>query len=250
MIFDPKIGALYGNDGVFIKNVQCPKALTVKDLMDLPEGSPDKYCDSCMTNILCINNVTEEELRHQLNDDPDLCIFASASAKNIVVLHYPLPEAPPGITTIKTARSIEAMQDGFSKGFRPLVKIVRSVTTDIGSKLKVLQHQETGELWVSYDYRHHEPRDIYMRSDGMVVNRWMLVADWVKARPDYPFPLAAYLIPKGLQAGERLFLDDLIEDIGIPDSGQGDSYRLASAFAVWDGIDFNIEVPRIFPPLG
>lgn len=250
MIFDPIGGALYRDDGIFIKHVRCPMALMAEDLAKLSADTQNKFCGHCKSNVACIDNLTEASLLQQLIENPGLCVFATVQARNIVVLHRPPPTALTDVTVVRTARFIEAMLQGFEDGFRPLVKSVPHLDTDIGSKLKVFQHSETGALSVSYDYREPPPMDVYRGEDGKDVNRWIVISDWIKYRPDYPFPLAAYLVPRSLRTGQRVFLDDLIEDIPIFDSGQGDSFRMVSAFAEWDGKDFQIEVPRTIRPLG
>lgn len=44
MIYDHKNGALYSDDGEFLKSVHCPLALQAKDLVALADGSPDRHC--------------------------------------------------------------------------------------------------------------------------------------------------------------------------------------------------------------
>lgn len=73
------------------------------------------------------------------------------------------------------------------------------------------------------------------------------MADWFYHRPDRPFPLAAYLVPPGLLPGQRILLEDLIEDIGMSYWNQGDSDRLLSCVATWNGDEFELEVPPDLP---
>lgn len=54
-------------------------------------------------------------------------------------------------------------------------------------------------------------------------------------------PIAAYLLPRDLQPGERVFLTDLIEDLLGWWSNQEHKIRIDSAYAVWNGTDFLIE---------
>ncbi len=60
----------------------------------------------------------------------------------------------------------------------------------------------------------------------------------------YPYnfksPFAAYLVPSSIKKGERVILEDLIEDY-VGKSWQGNSYRLLSAEAVWNGKKFEID---------
>lgn len=105
---------------------------------------------------------------------------------------------------------------------------------DIGPKYKVFQNTLTGEVWCTGDYRMQEPED------GKPGD-WELVADWFHHRPDLPFPLGAYLVPRGLKRGQRVYLEDLIEDVPVAYWNQGDSNRLTACAAVWNGDDFALE---------
>jgi hypothetical protein len=246
MIFDPRIGALYGDDGEFIKSVHCPMSSRVKALQNLSDDSPDKYCHACMTRIVCIDDFSENDLRAKVLDNPKLCVFSTAFAKNITVLGPIFRGAGPlrGLKTIGTARSIEAMKDGYARGFRPLIKMTTS-TGDIGPIVKVLQNKRTGEIWASWDRLTHEPIDLVKDESGNTVNQWELIADWFNSRPDQPFPLAAYMLPNDLQIGESYFIEDVIEDISFKYYDEGDSSRLSSCVATWKGGDFEIISPAI-----
>ena len=57
-------------------------------------------------------------------------------------------------------------------------------------------------------------------------------------------PFAAYLIPKDIVIGERVFVKDLIEDFVGKSWNQGDTYRLESCEAIWNGIDLEIQYER------
>ena len=57
----------------------------------------------------------------------------------------------------------------------------------------------------------------------------------------FPSPFAAYLIPRDIKIGEKVFLEDLIEDYIGASWNQGDTYRLESCEAVWNGKDFDIQ---------
>lgn len=57
---------------------------------------------------------------------------------------------------------------------------------------------------------------------------------------EYEIPFAAYLIPKDLEIGEHVFLDDIIEDYIGSEWNQGDKYRLDFGDAIWTGEKFEI----------
>ncbi len=56
----------------------------------------------------------------------------------------------------------------------------------------------------------------------------------------FPSPFAAYLIPSDLKVGERVILDDLIEDIVGASHSEG-TYRIDSAEAIWNGEKFEVD---------
>ena len=62
-------------------------------------------------------------------------------------------------------------------------------------------------------------------------------------------PYAAYLIPDDLEQGEKVFIEDIIEDI-FAGSHNGSAYRLNNAEAVWDGEKFNINKGNPFLNIG
>ncbi len=61
----------------------------------------------------------------------------------------------------------------------------------------------------------------------------------------YPYhfksPFAAYLIPGDIEVGERVFVEDLIEDYVGCVMPKGDTYRLESCEAIWNGEDLEIQ---------
>ena len=235
MIFDPEIGALYASDGSFIKTVHCPMALRVEDLSSLPDGSPDRHCHACSKTIRCFDEMDDADAQKVVAEDSDICIFATAAAKHIVFLK-PIGEQADeatGLPVVKTARNLATMVDGQVRGYRLAFRRCGQHGT-IGSKYIVYQHNSTGELWWSVDYRSEIP-------DRGAAHEWTLVADWFFHRADLPFPLAAYLVPQGLKRGQRVLLEDLIEQVGVEYWNQGDSHRLLSSVAVWNGDDFELE---------
>jgi hypothetical protein len=137
---------------------------------------------------------------------------------------------PNGLRVIKTARTEKAINQAAKEGFRPLVKPVKP-SKKIHSKFCVWQNQTTGEIEVLGDYRINA-------LDG----DWKQVIDWTDYYPyNFAMPFAAYLIPADITAGERVYIKDLIEDFIGMSWNQGDTFRLESCEAVWDGSDLKID---------
>lgn len=134
------------------------------------------------------------------------------------------------LRTIKTARDEESINEAARAGFFPLVKPVIP-SPEIRNKYAVIQNRTTGEIEVSGDFRYMPDTD-----DSEVVIGF---TDYYPY--SFPSPFAAYLIPADLAVGERVYLEDIIEDVVGGSWNQGDTYRLESCVAVWDGKDFTLE---------
>lgn len=131
------------------------------------------------------------------------------------------------LRVIRTARTEDEINAGARAGFFPLLKKVEP-SPKIRSKYAVFQDPETGEVSVASDLR---------RTRGRIP----AIGFTFYYPHHFPSPFAAYLIPADLQVGEKVILEDVIEDLVGQRWGQGDVYRLASSEAEWDGEDFIIQ---------
>jgi len=131
---------------------------------------------------------------------------------------------------IKTARDEESINNAARNGFFPLLRRVEK-SDEIRSKYAILQNMKSGEIEVIGDFR-----------GGCGDNDYEMIIDFTFYYPhNFPSPFAAYLIPRDIKVGERVFLEDLIEDYIGASWNQGDRYRLESCEAVWNGKDFDIQ---------
>lgn len=134
-----------------------------------------------------------------------------------------------GLRVIQTGRDQKSINEAARSGFRPLIKKLEP-SNQIRSKFAVIQNKETGEIDVIGDYRaltFHDSNDV--------------VIPFTPYYPyNFPSPYAAYLLPPDLKVGEVVMLEDLIEDFVGARWNQGDTYRLDSCKAVWNGDDFEI----------
>lgn len=134
-----------------------------------------------------------------------------------------------GLRIIYTARSKWAINRAIRNGFIPIIKKVEP-SNKINSKFAIVRNTETGKIDVIRDFR---------QSDKL---GFETVLDWTSYYPHYfSSPFAAYLIPSDIQIGERVYIKDLIEDIVGGSWNQGDTYRLSSSEAIWDGNELIIE---------
>lgn len=133
---------------------------------------------------------------------------------------------------IETSRNLDEINEFAKKGFFPLIKEVKENFV-IHRKYAVFQNKSTGEIMKLGDYR-----SVY-RLD---LSDFTLVIPWTRYYPyKHELPFAAYIIPKDIKVGERVYLKDLIEDLIESRWNQGDVYRLQSCIAVWNGEDFEFE---------
>jgi hypothetical protein len=141
------------------------------------------------------------------------------------------------LRTIKTARDVESINEAVLKGFKPLIKKIKP-SKKIRSKYAVIQNKKTGEIALLGDYRSFGFFSEHKNEFEMVIN-------WTFYYP-YAFenPFAAYLIPHDIEIGERVFIEDLIEDYVGGQWNQGDTFRLESCEAIWTGKDFKIQNNR------
>lgn len=135
---------------------------------------------------------------------------------------------PDNLRAIKTARTAEAINAAIKEGFRPLVRPVEP-SQEIHDWVAVYQHRVTGEIEVSGDCRWGPGED------------YELVLPFRSYYPyNFPEPFAAYLLPSDLAEGERVWLEDIIEDIVAVFGNQGWNPRLESCEAIWTKGNFKI----------
>ena len=131
---------------------------------------------------------------------------------------------------IKTARTLDEINLSVEYGYKVLMMKVEP-----SDKIKVMysleQDLETGEISLLQD-----SWEIYSH----IKNTKRLIDEMYYYPYQFPSPFAAYIIPSDLKVGERVILDDLIEDI-VGASHKMHTYRLDSAEAIWNGERFEID---------
>jgi hypothetical protein len=150
------------------------------------------------------------------------------------------------LIVIKTARDIESINNACREGYFPLIKPVKPLQM-IRTKFSVLQNINTGEVEMIKDFRSGKNRISYFFDEAedepnSEQPEYKTVIDWTYYYPyQFELPFAAYLIPKELKKGKRVFVEDLIEDFIGHAWNQGDTYRLESCEAIWTGSDLEIQ---------
>lgn len=140
-----------------------------------------------------------------------------------------LDNNPDGLPVIKTARTLDAINAAAKEGFRPLIKPV--VPSDkIHNMVAVFQHRVTGEVTLCGDLRMKFGED------------YECVIPFHTYYPySFPEPFAAYLVPSNLGNGQRVWLEDIIEDIVAVFGNQGWHPRLEACEAIWTGGEFEVQ---------
>jgi hypothetical protein len=137
------------------------------------------------------------------------------------------------LRVIKTARDKDSINSAAQCGFKPLLKKVVP-SNKIRSKYSVVQNKKTGEIEIIGDFR--------ARFRSNENDEFITVIDWTYYYPhNFNSPFAAYLIPSDIVVGERVYVEDLIEDYISASWNQGDTYRLESCEAIWNGTDLEIQ---------
>jgi hypothetical protein len=132
---------------------------------------------------------------------------------------------------IKTARTLEDINDAATRGMRPLIKAA-TPSEKIFSRVMIFQDPKTGEIEEGGDFRY-----------------WPEGKEQVLSVEYYPYsfprPYAAYLLPPDLKLGEVVWLEDLIEDLVASRWNQGPTTRLESCEAIWNGEDFELKYEEL-----
>lgn len=242
MRFDPQTRMLSMPDGTPLKQMCCPMEKQWSELSASEDGELSRGCASCGKRVINTKGLPPDQVQLLLRYDPQACLHIDAAHGNLVIRVDDAPQArtpddrwgpTPNLRVIRTARTRVEINLAAMLGDRPLVKQVVSSNGHIGSFMQVWQNQETGEISVQTDIRYTgflgDPRE------------WTCVLPDLNydASQHFPEPFAAYLVPPDLEVGERVYLEDLIENfIGSTHHG---STRLDGAEAIWTGHDFDIQ---------
>lgn len=141
------------------------------------------------------------------------------------------------LRVIRTARNLEAINNEVAKGFFPLIR-ERKASDKLYATFCVFRNRETNmvetaeaeEGYVQYGKHYQYSKD-----------EWEMVISYSKYYPYiFPSPFAAYLIPPDISIGERVIIEDLIEDY-YGGTFWSNNIRLETLEAVWDGLDLVVQ---------
>jgi len=138
---------------------------------------------------------------------------------------------------IKTARCLEDINKAVDMGFTPLVKELKPLKK-LFNTIGVFRNKKTNKIEEAEDY-------VVFRQYGEITSyenedEWELI---IPFHSYYPYKFnshyAAYLIPNDIEKGEKVILEDLIEDY-YGGSFWSHHIRVESLQAIWTGEDFSI----------
>ncbi len=140
---------------------------------------------------------------------------------------------PENLPIIQTARNIKAINAAVAKGYQIILNRAET-NPPFKRSVDIYRNTKTGHFKLMVD-----PRDSYRDPD---FHLWKpALKSFEVDLPQFKYPFAAYLVPKDLAIGTRVWIEDLIEDF-LGSSGPGfDEERLESSPAVWNGQDFEID---------
>jgi hypothetical protein len=142
-------------------------------------------------------------------------------------------ELSENLRVIKTIRGARAIKAAKEMGLK-LIELRAEVSDQFKVKYKKMKDKLTGKIITLGDFR----EDHYFRK-----SRYKTLVDWTSKNPSKFFsPFAAYIIPKDLESGERVLINDVITNHVSGSWNQGDVYRLSKSEATWNGRGFVIDV--------
>lgn len=261
MIFNPKTGQLFKNDGTFLKSVDCPYAMTPEQLVTIHGSVEGKHCRICKSTVHRLDGMTDDQVEQLVAGKSKVCVFATPEAKNVVFLkeYRSFKQHDHTVPVIRTLRSLPAMMAAQELGFKVLIKKSGEPPKEGESQVQVYQHRETGRIWVAYDLRSEGPvqmADMFQAMEGKTEQEcaeieaqydrereaWEVVVPWVFIRSDKTFPVAGYVIPPDLPNETEVWVEDVAEEIFTVFWSQGTSERTVSSYATWRDGDL------VFPP--
>ncbi len=88
MKFNPITNTLYTDKNEIIKKMYCPySSLQWNDLEQI-DGSMDKFCTICESNVVDTKEYLDETLLQLLKKEPTTCLKVDFNQKNLRIVHH------------------------------------------------------------------------------------------------------------------------------------------------------------------
>lgn len=86
MIFKLTTKELLSNSGALIKKLDCPYLAKWQD-MNRIDGTPDRVCSTCDKTIFDTEAMSDNEVIHLTNKNPNACLKVNLNQDNISVIN-------------------------------------------------------------------------------------------------------------------------------------------------------------------
>ena len=237
-IYDEKTSSLYAPDGVFLKQLHCPKALNWNQLVVENNEQRWRNCDKCKEKVLNLDVASVNSVLQDLQSKwSRTCVHVSSKSDKVIFLQDanapPKPHAEVNSDSpvvIHTARSFLDIDRALGMGYWPDVRFVEYDTKNFQTKISVGQNPETGAIDASGDYRRKFGGGKSFFTDKLIdednQSEFLEIIPFTYYYQYYRnSPIAAYLIPRSLKDGTAVLVPDPIEDIVGSKWNQGSAYR-------------------------
>ncbi len=264
MKFILKENRLETDEGKLIKVFDCPLEKKWDELLPWYSDwinyreTNKRYCGSCKKAVVNFQEFNEDQIKAIVKINPDTCGHLELSHPDLTEVIGSIDESfvnmhldsfhesscirtqltRTGERIVKTARILATIREGISRGFRPFF-VINTPMGLIHQRLAIIYNKETRMLMTSGDLR-----DISVMSQDQIDERFgkgsgiYLDGDIMRD----PSPIAAYLLHETIKIGEKVYLEDLIEDRIEMEWNQGNTYRAKSGYAIWRGENIGMEI--------
>ena len=245
MKFNPSTGELKTDDDWTIKKLHCPLQKRWEEMTPIAGFDRKRLCNGCGKHVHDIDGMSGEQVLELMQHNRDACVSLSIDSPTLTIEGVQvlrglaaLEESCP-LRRIRTARGAREINELASTTLRPLiVEVPRSSE----SLLTIWQHAVSGRIAFSYS-RRFAPDEV--NEDRSGEGHWREVEFQPQEQPrrcgDDGLPIAAYMIPSDLRIGDRVWIEDIIEDV-VEVHGPGHDRYHQSAVATWLGESFRFEV--------
>lgn len=235
MIYEQNIQSLFTDDRQLIREFRCPLAKAWNHL-SLTGNDYVRYCGSCSRDVLDVTTFEEKQMIALFEVDPEQCAYLDFDeALDVIKIEGEPQFYRAGCTeleyekpVIQTARGVDAINGAIRNGH--LVDIRK---TDVDGAVVLTNHWVRGE-------------------DGLIrhADQYSEAGDYVTSHPQgyLSSPLSAYVIPRQLEPGTKVYLSDVIEH--IVEKAHHSEYRLRSGAGIWDGESIMVDEPRVHDVVG
>jgi len=230
-VYDEKTSSLFAPDGTFLKRLFCPKAKKWNQLINEPGEDRWRGCQDCGEKVFDLDGLSVDIAIDLLQRKwSKACVHVSEKSENVIFLKDINSVTPIKSLNrnepieIKTVYGKADISRGFAMGYWPDVRIIRP-DSKMNSRITVGQNPLTGEVDYSHDLRRtfRESEEDETESKG---HGFKELHPFVSYYPFHkPVPVAAYLVPKGLQNGTRVLVTEPIENILGTTWNQGGGWK-------------------------